>query len=239
MNERNLPNKAIPNYLLSQISWQWHDASQFIASESGEQAFLSGRVQLKGTVEETPAWVQLGWVRQGEIDQESDTIYWEDPVFHLQWASGLSVSELVERNLGEMLRDNPSMALDAINAKCPQTRTDLRQNDAFICNEGKYERMTLVRDNDWDLVIDAHCTDFVTSKKSENDKRWSEIYVYETLHGQRVVSQVGRSTVENEYDRKNAQVIHNDNELVEFLGRGWLAKEIYTQLGIETGIKVA
>ena len=99
----------------------------------------------------------------------------------------------------------------------------------------------LTNDNDSDLEFDGQLVAYVTSESEDKNmpkKRWTEIYLYKTESGKYVTHEVGCTVMPNERDRFQA-TIHGDHRgVVNGLGMGWLAKELYAEAGITTSISV-
>jgi len=62
---------------------------------------------------------------------------------------------------------------------------------------------------------------------SRETGRWTELRLYRTAGGKYVAEQVHRTQWQGESDSHAARVCRTDPEVVEFLGLGWLAKDLY------------
>jgi len=63
--------------------------------------------------------------------------------------------------------------------------------------------------------------------------RWCELYLYRTVGGKFVASEIGRTSWEYEHDRHRAEVCNDASEVINFFGFGWLAKELYDNANID------
>lgn len=94
------------------------------------------------------------------------------------------------------------------------------------------EQFTICRDNERDLRFTGEMIASVDSKGKSNG-RWTVLKLYKTESGKYVAEQIGRTNWDGEHDRFSATVCETENDVIEALGTGWLAKELYEQAGIE------
>lgn len=63
--------------------------------------------------------------------------------------------------------------------------------------------------------------------------RWTELELYKTVEGKFICHQVGRTRWIGERDRFSGKVCDTVDEVIDFFGHGWLAKELYEDAGID------
>lgn len=68
--------------------------------------------------------------------------------------------------------------------------------------------------------------------------RWTEIALYKTKAGKFVCHQVGRTCWQGERDRFSGKICETLEEVKEFFGHRWLAKELYSKAGIDDTVEV-
>ena len=93
------------------------------------------------------------------------------------------------------------------------------------------------RDNDLDLVFHGEQVAHTTSQ-SEGAERWTEIVVWRTTSDRYVVTVKGLSTKRGERTFRRADAFNSSQDIINYLGTGWLAKQIYTQLGMTPRLRV-
>lgn len=94
----------------------------------------------------------------------------------------------------------------------------------------------LRRDHEPDLLIEGAALVAQVSSRGRgghNDDRWTELRLWISRAGKLVAEQVGRSAIEGERDRCRAWVCHDHADLIRYLRRGWLARELYAAAGID------
>lgn len=71
-------------------------------------------------------------------------------------------------------------------------------------------------------------------RMANNDRqhRWSEIHLYATPHGRYLCQVIGRSLVPNEVNRYRLVRAGSIGDMIDALGHGWLAKQVYDAAGI-------
>lgn len=106
--------------------------------------------------------------------------------------------------------------------------------------ETDMEEITVARDNDRDLRFKGEKIAWASSSPnnahsnySRNTGRWTELNLYKTAGGKFVCEQIGRTQWQGEHDRRSALVCDTTDEVMNFFGAGWLAKELYEEAGIE------
>lgn len=69
-------------------------------------------------------------------------------------------------------------------------------------------------------------------------QRWRVLHLYRTAAGKLVAERIGRTVWANETDRHEAKVCATEAEVVEWLGLGDTAKEIYFQAKIDVAEQI-
>lgn len=94
----------------------------------------------------------------------------------------------------------------------------------------------LRRDNEADLLVEgAKLLAEVSSRGRAgcSDDRWTELRLWASRAGKLVAEQVGRSAIKGERDRCRAWVCHDHADVIRYLRRGWLARELYEAAEID------
>ena len=68
--------------------------------------------------------------------------------------------------------------------------------------------------------------------------RWTELELYKTVGGKYVCHQVGCTRWQGERDRFSGEVCETTEEVKNFFGYRWLAKDLYFQAGIDAAVDV-
>lgn len=91
-----------------------------------------------------------------------------------------------------------------------------------------------------ELLAGASSTDnqAMGSSYSGQTGRWTELAIYKTKGGKYICHQVGRTRWQGERDRFSGKVCETLEEVIEFFGHRWLAKELYEDAGICDAINV-
>jgi hypothetical protein len=76
------------------------------------------------------------------------------------------------------------------------------------------------------------------SSYSGQTGRWTDLALYKTKGGKFVCHQVGRTRWQGERDRFSGKVCETLEEVKEFFGHRWLAKELYSEAGIDGTVEV-
>jgi hypothetical protein len=69
--------------------------------------------------------------------------------------------------------------------------------------------------------------------------RWTEMTLYKTKRGKFVCHQIERTRWIGERDRFSGKVCETSEDVKEFFGQRWLAKELYEKAGISNTLDVA
>lgn len=78
----------------------------------------------------------------------------------------------------------------------------------------------------------------MTSRYSGQTGRWTELTLYKTVGGKFVCHQIGRTRWQGERDRFSGKVCQSLEEVKEFFGHRWLAKELYVKADIDDSIEI-
>ncbi len=91
-----------------------------------------------------------------------------------------------------------------------------------------------------DLAFEGWLEATVSSKDHDDQTRWSELSVYQTVSGKIVLQSVGRSSQQGEVDLLMTTVLDefDDNKVVSFFGHRWLAKKLYEDLEIDAAEEI-
>lgn len=76
------------------------------------------------------------------------------------------------------------------------------------------------------------------SNYSGQTGRWTELALYRTKGGKYVCEQIGRTRWQRERDRFSGKVCETLEEVKEFFGHRWLAKELYAEAGIDDTVEI-
>lgn len=103
------------------------------------------------------------------------------------------------------------------------------------------DTITLRVDNKPDLRFEGECIGAASSSDnnasgssySGSTGRWTELKLYKTKGGRLVCHEIGCTRWQGERDLYKAKVCEKTEEVIEFFGHRWLAKELYEDAGIE------
>ena len=70
------------------------------------------------------------------------------------------------------------------------------------------------------------------SSYSGSTGRWQVLALYRTEGGKLICERIDRTRWQGERDSHHAKVCTNNNEVIDFFGHGWLAKDLYEEAGI-------
>jgi hypothetical protein len=107
------------------------------------------------------------------------------------------------------------------------TNTDIEDSDM--------ETIELSRDDGPDVRFQGVQIASASSHHFEGPRniRWTELNLYSTAGGKFVCSEVGRTRWAGERDRYAVHIADSAAGLIEQVGHGWLAKELYETAGID------
>lgn len=97
------------------------------------------------------------------------------------------------------------------------------------------DTITLDRDNGPDVRFTGEQVAYVSSRRTSGpgDIRWTELALYRTASGKWVCQEKGLSRMEGESIRYTVYVADTDQELIDQVGTGSLAKYLYAEANIE------
>lgn len=104
----------------------------------------------------------------------------------------------------------------------------------------EYEVITVERDGDRAIkfsgkLIGSASTSPETARSDYSGQtgRWTVLRLYRTQAGKYVCEQIGKTRWQGEHNRYSGAVCETDQQVVEFFGLGWLAKELYDECDID------
>ncbi len=100
-------------------------------------------------------------------------------------------------------------------------------------DKAKMDNIVLKNSNGLDVEFLGAKLGQVSSRTSNDQKRWTELALYTASSGRYVCQQVGRSEAAGEYDIYKVRIAETVADVVEFFGSGWLSKQLYEQSGIQ------
>lgn len=118
--------------------------------------------------------------------------------------------------------------------------------DIDVDEDSDMETYTLEIDNEpnirftGELVATAASSDnkAVGSSYSGQTGRWTELALYKTKGGKYICHQIGRTCWQGERDRFSGKVCETLEEVKEFFGHRWLAKDLYAEASIDDVVEV-
>lgn len=108
--------------------------------------------------------------------------------------------------------------------------------DVDYDEDSSMDTFTLERDNDRDIRFKGEL--IATARSRESGGRWTELALYKTQGGTFICHQIGRTMWGRERDRFSAAICRSNEEIINFFGLRWLAKELYGEAGIDTAQQV-
>lgn len=109
-----------------------------------------------------------------------------------------------------------------------------------IDEDSDMEIIELERDTGPDVRFQGERIAAATSLEHDGPRniRWTELTLYRTRGGKLVCAEVGHTRWQGERTRRAVHVADGEAELVDALGYGWLAKELYDDAGIQHAIDI-
>lgn len=96
------------------------------------------------------------------------------------------------------------------------------------------ETITVQRDGDSDIRFTGEEVATVSSKQTYNDNgRWTVLKLWKTKGGKFICQSIGRTAWQGETDRYSAAIAENEAGVIEFFKHGRLAKDLYSEAGID------
>jgi len=217
----------------------------------GEGCYVTGWARVKATLPDgREVFFDFPWRADG--DASSYMGMWDlDPVFdedNDEWYDGGAFDRnfvLIDEDGDELelchgaLADLVKTQIDWETAVRDILPRPPKPEDIDTGEEGDatMERITLKRDNDRDLTFTGDLVAEASSARAmRGDKstgRWTELQLYRTAGGKMVGATIGRTQWQGEVDRFAAAVCDDDAAVIEFFGHGWLAKDLYSEAGID------
>lgn len=110
-----------------------------------------------------------------------------------------------------------------------------------IDEDDDMETITLRRDDGADIRFQGEQIASESSWHHDGPRntRWTVLTLYRTRGGKLVCSEVGRTIWQGERDRFKVHVADTEQQLIDSLGFGWLAKELYEEAGIDHAQDIA
>jgi hypothetical protein len=112
-------------------------------------------------------------------------------------------------------------------------------------DSNRFQRYVLKRDGEADVRFTGERIAEASSsaERSRGDYsgttgRWTELSLYRTKGGKYVCHSVGRTQWQGEHDRYATEVCNSEAAVVNYLGHGWLAKELYAEAGIDAAEEI-
>ena len=97
------------------------------------------------------------------------------------------------------------------------------------------EKHTLARDGARDIRFTGELIAEVSSHHYEGPRntRWTELRLFRTAAGTLVCHEIGRTIWQGETDRYQVHKADTEADLIDLVGTGSLAKDLYDSAGIE------
>ena len=93
----------------------------------------------------------------------------------------------------------------------------------------------LDRDNGRDVEFSgellASTNSYISNGETQN--RWTALYLYRSDGGKLICHEVGRTQWQGEHDRSTVHIAETEDELINKVGIGWLAKKLYEEAKIK------
>lgn len=151
----------------------------------------------------------------GDLDEDADE---DDVIEYFEWALEMENSADIVFGCKPELVDT-------------DTDTDTKKTDMneYII---KRDNKTSLNFNGELIASAASDANNYSGSYSGTTGRWTELELYRTAGSRYVAVQVGRTQWQGEHDRYSASVCATATEVVDYLGLGWLAKELYDAANI-------
>jgi hypothetical protein len=76
------------------------------------------------------------------------------------------------------------------------------------------------------------------SSYSGSSGRWKKLTLYKTVGGKFICESVDCTQWQGEHDRFRGAICDTKDQVIEFFGSNWLAKELYDSAGIDSAIEI-
>lgn len=209
-----------------------------------------GQVNLSGQPPGGTVSIELNWQTSGDTNGTyADLFDWATPELNvtvgdygIEIKTAMSVTDedgdrLSHREVCDIISDvlvqeqgEWEKAAAATLPKPPKPEAvDNKTDDSVLT------KIELERDNAADVRFSGEEVATASSRCHEGPRnvRWTELSLFRTAGGKWVCSQVGKSIVQGESDRHAVFIATTQTGLVELVGYGWLAKDLYAEAGID------
>ena len=201
------------------------------------ESYVVGSMTIKAGEHE----ISLSWQATGGSDTYQSALE-----FDIEVAGELQANFVVLDEDGDEV-DLHDLALEIVDdvtwehevrALLPEPETEELDEDTD--EDSDMETIIIQRDNDKDLKFTGE--NVASASSSENSAmsnysgstgRWTELNLYKTKGGKFVCEQIGYTCWQGEHTRRKAVVCETEEEIIDFFGQGWLAKDLYESAGIE------
>ena len=149
---------------------------------------------------------------------------------------------------GELNADELAEHLDSDFNTIDYSVLDIEQTDDIDIDEDSdtMETFTIYVDNQPNIRFTG---ELVASASSSEDRasgsrwsgdtgRWTELELYKTKGGKYVCQQIGRTRWQGERTRYSGKVCETLDEVFDFFGHRWLAKDLYDDAGLDATIDI-
>lgn len=156
---------------------------------------------------------------------------------------GRRVAEIVRQNHGVVIIERPAAPADhgeagAVASDGVHLYLIIPDTDKAMGEDRVYN---IEQDEGPDLeIIGRQIARIASGDKHFNNRgRWTELAIYRTAAGKFVATEIGRTANRGERDRHSYWICSTEQDVVECLGFGRLAKDLYRQAGIDAAQAVA
>ena len=91
------------------------------------------------------------------------------------------------------------------------------------------------RDDDLDIAFTGEIIARVSSK-NDISIRHTDLVLYQTDQGMYVCQTIGVSLIDGERTKYSGEVCRTQKDVINYFGTGWLAKKLYSAVGIDAAI---
>jgi hypothetical protein len=215
----------------------------FTVSKSGEvgegaEVLLTGRVCLSTQLDSNNLVLHVGWIARAEVGKG----YLQQFSFDVELSTSRTTPQA---NFAIVFEDDSALfADDFANTKLFEYflrgKTQAVQAAIRSVLPRPLDRIIIDRDHEKSLAFYGELIARADSRKPyDSMERWYELYLYKTVGGNYVAVRSGLSTVGGEVSKTTAKSCATEEEVIDFLGLGSLAKQIYNLANIEYNEPVA
>lgn len=245
---------------LNALTWAHVDSECTDYSVSAAEYFDDPEI---GEIESTPAVsAACGWTQMQAVTAAGDTLD-VTIVWQTNGDTDGSYTDLYKFDLPDVGADGTQwetdfVVLDADGDRMNETDTysavsdaaesrDWQQHAAATLphppapddidtdEDNDMDTITLTRDDDRDVRFSGDEIASVSSweHSGPRNQRWTNLSLYRTASGKLVCDEVGKSLWRGEHDRNQVHIADTEGQLIESVGTGWLAKDLYDEAGID------